>query len=104
MPNLLAALLLAAAPPAVVLPEYTVRNDTPRAFTCGLRRYGRSVIDRFVLRAGAEWRQADATAKPRILYCDSQIVTQRYRMQPGVRYALVVSGRTGRVMLRPQRD
>lgn len=90
----------AAVPAAAVAEgEYAVRNATPRAYTCGLRREDRSVIDRFVLKAGEEWRQSAHSGGERVLLCDSWVVTPRWRMRPGVRYQLVEEPRTGRVIL-----
>ena len=66
-----ASLFLAAAPlPALAEGHYVVRNDTSRALTCGLRRENRSVIDRFVIRSGQEWRQTSASDGMRVLLCD----------------------------------
>ena len=97
-----ASLVLAVAPlPALAEGHYFVRNDTSRAFTCGLRRENRSVIDRFVIRSGEEWRQTSAGNGRRVLLCDSHKITPRYPMQAGILYALVEDSRTGRIVLRP---
>ena len=97
---LVVALTAVAAPTAAAAEgQYTVRNETPRAYTCGLRREDRSVIDRFVLKAGDEWRQSAASNGERVLLCDSWVVTPRWRMRSGVDYRLVEEPRTGRVVL-----
>jgi hypothetical protein len=96
------ASLLAAAPdaPAPAEDVYYVRNETPRAFTCGLRREPNRKIHRFVLRSGHDHAQALTGGRVRSLLCDSQArVTQRFRMRSGVRYTLVVHD--GLVVLRP---
>ena len=62
------SLLVAAAPlPALAEGHYSVRNDTSRTFTCGLRRERRTVIDRFVIRSGEEWGQTSDGNGTRIL-------------------------------------
>jgi hypothetical protein len=94
------ALVSTAAPAAAWAEgEYAVRNTTARAYTCGLRREDRSIIDRFVLQAGEEWRQTARDEGERVLLCDSWVVTPRWRMRSGVRYELVEEPRTGRVVL-----
>lgn len=96
----LASLFAAAAPaPALAQDVYYVRNETPRAFTCGLRRpHGK--IDRFVLRSGQDWTQTTAGGRGRTLLCDSRpLHTQHFRMRSGVRYALV--DHEGEILLRP---
>src|SRR5262245_30328322 len=96
-----ASLSLAVAPlPALAEGQYLVRNDTSRAFTCGLRRENRSVIDRFVIRAGGEWRQTSTSNGMRVLLCDSYKITQRYPMRSGISYSLIEDERTGRIVLR----
>ena len=97
----LVAVLLAVSPaPALSEGNYSVRNGTSRAFSCGLRHERRSAIDRFVLRAGGEWIQTAERDGPRTLLCDSYKFTQRWQMRSGVPYALVEDRRTGRVVLR----
>jgi hypothetical protein len=94
--SLLAAMPAAPAPAGDV---YYVRNETPRAFTCGLRREPNRKIYRFVLRSGHDHVQALSGGRERSLLCDSQArVTQRFRMRSGIRYALVVDD--GLVVLR----
>ena len=95
------AVAATAAVPVAVLAEgeYAVRNATARTYTCGLRREDRSVIDRFVLKAGEEWRQNVPSSGERVLLCDSWVVTPRWRVRSGVRYQLVEEPRTGRVIL-----
>lgn len=94
------ALSLSAAWPAPSAAEglYLVHNATTRTFTCGVRREGRSVIDRFVIRAGEEWRQTTPGSGRRSLLCDSSKITPRFRMRSGIHYDLVEEGRTGRVV------
>ena len=98
----LAALMLAPVP-AAAEEAYSVRNLAGRAFSCGLLRERRSVIDRFLLLSGAEWRQVVPRAGERVLLCDSHQLTPRYPMRSGVAYALIVDPRTGRIVLRPLR-
>ncbi len=98
---IVAAAVTAAAPlPAIAEGNYSVRNEAGRALTCGLRHERRSVIDRFVLRSGGEWRQTAQRSGPRTLLCDSYKFTQRWEMRSGVAYALEEDRRTGRVVLR----
>jgi hypothetical protein len=94
-----AALLGAWQAPVLAEGHYVVRNATSRAFTCGVRREGRSVIDRFVIRAGEEWRQTTRGAGRRSLLCDSYKFTPRFRMWSGIRYDLVGDPHSGRVVL-----
>jgi hypothetical protein len=91
--------VLAWPSPAFAEVHYSVRNDTPRAFTCGLMREDRSVIDRFVIASGEEWRQTTPGGGTRELLCDAATITPRWRMQPGVRYRLTEDPRTGRIVL-----
>jgi hypothetical protein len=88
-----------AAPPAAASAQdsYHVRNDTGRSLTCGLRRH--RVVDRFVLVRGTEMTRTAIGGNRRTLLCDSAIVTQRFRIWPGIRYALVSI--EGEVMLQP---
>ena len=96
----LAAVLLAAGPaPALSEGNYTVRNGTGRALTCGLRHERRSVIDRFVLLSGAEWNQTSRRDGRRVLLCDSAKITQRWQMHSGHSYILTYD-REGYVVLR----
>ena len=99
---LAAALFAAASAPAFSEGNYSVRNGTSRAFTCGLRHERRSVIDRFVLRSGEEWSQTSARDGQRTLLCDSWKFTDRWRMRSGIPYRLEEDRRTGRVVLREQ--
>ena len=99
---LAAALFAASAAPALSEGNYSVRNGTSRAFTCGLRHERRSVIDRFVLRSGDEWSQETVRDGPRVLLCDSWKITDRWQMRSGVAYRLEEDRRTGRVVLREQ--
>lgn len=94
-----AALLAAPSAPALAEGNYTVRNDTGRALTCGLRQERRSIIDRFVLRSNAEWSQTSRRDGPRVLLCDSAKITQRWRVHSGRHYVLT-HDREGYVVLR----
>ena len=97
-----AAAVALAAPAAVAVAgegEYSVRNETSRAYTCGLRREDRSVIDRFVIKSGEEFRRSARGDGYRVLLCDSWVVTPRWRMRAGVSYQLIEEPRTGRVVL-----
>lgn len=84
-------LAAAAAPaPTAAQDNYHVRNDTGRSLTCGLRRDPRRIVDRFVLVRGTEATRPARGGRGRSLLCDSQALhTQRFRMLPGIRYALV---------------
>ncbi len=96
----LAAVLVAASPaPALSEGNYSVRNDTGRALTCGLRHERRSVIERFVLRSGGEWNQRSRRDGRRTLLCDSAKITQRWEMHSGRNYVLT-HDREGYVVLR----
>lgn len=94
-----AMLLAASAAPALAEGNYSVRNDTGRALTCGLRHDRRSRIDRFLLRSGAEWTQASRGDRPRVLLCDSAKITQRWELHSGRHYVLT-HDREGYVVLR----
>jgi hypothetical protein len=86
----IASMLVAASPaPALAQDNYYVRNDAGRTFTCGLRRDPNRKVDRFVLRRGTEATRTATGGRQRTLLCDTAPVTQRYRMRPGIRYALV---------------
>ena len=86
--TLLTATTAPAAAPAQDI--YYVRNDTGRSLTCGLRRDPRRRVDRFVLVRGTEAARPARGGRGRSLLCDTQSIhTQRFRMLPGIRYALV---------------
>jgi hypothetical protein len=91
-------MLVAVPSTALAEGNYSVRNGTSRAFTCGLRHERRSVIDRFLLRSGGEWRQTGRRDGTRTLLCDSAKVTQRWHMNSGQNY--VLTDDRGRVVLR----
>jgi hypothetical protein len=93
------AAVAAASAPALADGNYSVRNDTGRALTCGLRQERRSAIDRFLLRSGAEWNQTSRRDGPRVLLCDSAKITQRWEMHSGRHYVLTYD-REGYVVLR----
>ena len=98
--GIVAAVLAAVASPALAEGRYSVRNETGRTFSCGLRHETRSLIERFVLRNGAEWTNSSAGEGERILLCDSWKFTQRWRMRPGVPYVLANDPHSGFVVLR----
>jgi len=98
--TLLGATAAGLPAPTAAESRYVVRNDTSRAFTCGLRREGRSVLDRFVIRSGERWEQVSERDGRRSLLCDSQTLTPQWRVYPGLLYRLVEDSRTGRVVLR----
>ena len=87
---LIASLAIAAMPaPALAAGDYSVRNETRHGLSCGLRREGRSAMDRFVLPPGGEWRQATEGEGVRTLICPEGRIQPPLRMRSGVRYALV---------------
>ena len=97
-----ASLFLAAAPlPALAEGHYVVRNDTSRAFTCGLRRENRSVIAplRDPIRTGmaADVRQRWHAGPARATRQDHAALSDAV----GHSYSLVEDARTGRIVLRP---
>lgn len=99
---ILEAILVSVATPAPDASAYLLRNETPRTFTCGLRRRHRTVVDRFVIRPGDEWRQPTRLMSARLLQCDGQIPTPRWRMRPGVGYRLL-EDEMRRLLLVPER-
>ena len=100
---MMAVAALAAFAPAAAAAEgrYSVRNEVGRTFTCGLKRENRSVIDRFLLRPGDEWRQTSPDDGTRILLCDAYMITPQYPMREGVAYRLIEDERTGLIVLQP---
>lgn len=97
---IIAPVIAAATPgPAESQDRFSVRNDAGRAFSCGLRHVGRTAIERFVLHSGEEWHRPARGDDPRTLHCDSYKITDRWIMEPGVAYRLVVDQDTGRVVL-----
>jgi len=101
---ILEAILVSVATPTPTsdASAYLLRNETPRTFTCGLRRRHRTVVDRFVIRPGDEWRQPTTRTAARLLQCDGQIPTPRWRMRPGVGYRLQ-EDEMRRLLLVPER-
>src|SRR5687767_14111478 len=93
---------LAAAGAAVAQPAgatFSVRNDTGRVMSCGVRKAGNTVADEVVLRPGSEWRQTYAKPKPRYFRCvDAAPVW--YFMKAGIRYRLAPT-RDGLIVLAP---
>lgn len=91
------------APPAALddTGSYVLRNDTSRAFTCGLRRRHRTIVDRFVIRQGEEWRHRASREGVRMLQCDGQIPTPRWRVRSGFGYRLVEDAQSRRLLLLP---
>ena len=96
----LAAILLPAPALAQGQGNYHVRNDTRVTLDCGLRRERGSMMERFTLRPGGEWRSAEGGSRPRLLLCDTGGVPPRFQLQPGARNALVEAG-SGRLVLTP---
>ena len=93
-----AALAFAAIPTHSIAQDqgnYTVRNDTRMSLSCGLRRARGSTMERFALAPGAEWRSDEAGGRPRILICDAGEIIPRFRLMPGIRYAVVDAPRSG---------
>jgi hypothetical protein len=87
----IAALLLAgAATPAAALAggTYYVRNDTPRALSCGVRLPGSEATVRVALRPGAEWSQTTERDATRTLICYVGPRRLTFRMASGQRYSL----------------
>jgi len=94
-PLLIAAVALtgAAAPaPAFAGGTYYIRNDTPRALTCGIRRPRSEVTIPVALRPGAEWTQNTERSDTRTLICYVGARRSTFRVESGVRYALHEDG------------
>jgi len=91
----LAAALLPAPAYAQSQGNYHVRNDTRITLDCGLRRERGSMMERFTLRPGGEWRSAEGGNRPRLLLCDAGGVPPRFQLRPGARNALVEGARGG---------
>lgn len=91
----LAASLLPAPALAQGQGNYHVRNDTRMTLDCGLRRERGSLMERFTLRPGGEWRSTQGGSRPRLLLCDTGSVPPRFQLQPGARNALVEGTRGG---------
>jgi len=98
---ILAVALAAAAVPVAALAEgaYSIRNDTRRPLTCGLRRERSEAVDRLALRVGREWTQTTARDGPRTLICYDGPVRATFRLRSGVRYSLA-EGPRGALWLR----
>jgi hypothetical protein len=94
----LAASLLPAPALAQGQGNYHVRNNTRMTLDCGLRRERGSLMERFTLRPGGEWRSAEGGNRPRLLLCDTGSVPPRFQLQPGARNALVEGARGGLVL------
>ena len=89
---LIACLLLAGAPtPAAAFADgaYYVRNDTPRAQSCGVRRAGTQAAVRVVLPRGGEWSQPAGRDTSRVLVCYTGVHRNTFPIQAGLRYALI---------------
>jgi hypothetical protein len=96
VPLLATAASLSAQAPAES--SYYVRNETSRTFSCGMRREPQRRVHRFLLRRGSDYHHQGSDGEMRTLLCDTRHPTQRFRMRPGTRYALVE--RAGYVTLR----
>ena len=68
--------------------QYSVRNESGRAVTCGIRNKGSSAIDDFTLRAGAVWTKAYSKTKTRLLLCEGA-ASKWQAIDPGRSYRVV---------------
>lgn len=85
------AALLPALPAAAAAqdqPLYSVRNDTARVLTCGVRRAGSSAIDSFTVRAGQMWTGSYSGSKSRLILCEGPM-SRWQAMAPGQSYRLI---------------
>ena len=85
-----AAALLFALPSAAAgndQPQYSARNDTSRALTCGVRRAGSSAIDSFTIRAGEMWTGSYSGSKTRLMKCEGML-SRWHPLTPGQSYRL----------------
>jgi hypothetical protein len=71
--------------------QYSIRNDSGRAVTCGIRNKGSSAIDDFTLKAGAVWTKAYSNTKARLLLCEGTASTWQ-AIDPGRSYRVVKAG------------
>jgi hypothetical protein len=87
---LIAAAVLAGAtaPAAALAGTYHVRNDTPRAQSCGIRRPSTQVMVRVVIPRGGEWRQTYARDEGRILVCYTGTNRNTFLLEAGQHYSL----------------
>jgi hypothetical protein len=97
---LAAGSLFAAGAPAAAQARYSIRNDTPVPYTCGLKRHNSMTLERFLLPPGGEWSIEAATPRIRTLRCDTFRFTPRYYMRPNVRYNLEMDPHDGRIVMR----
>ena len=84
------AALLSALPAVAAAgdqPQYSARNDTSRALTCGVRRAGSSAIDSFTIRAGEMWTGSYSGSKARLMKCEG-ILSRWHEIAPGQSYRL----------------
>jgi hypothetical protein len=81
--------------------HYSVRNRTPRTFTCTLRPEHGRFFEWFVLRPGGEWSQSSRTSGPRRLSCDDQTPSTAFWMRANQDYELYERGRARVLSLRP---
>jgi hypothetical protein len=100
---ILAAMLAAIVTPAPSIAQtqgnYFVRNDTRAILSCGLRRAHGTMMDRFLIDPGAEWRSDRRGNAPRTLICEVGQILPHFRLRPGVRY-VVADGNAGTIVLR----
>jgi hypothetical protein len=68
--------------------QYSVRNESGRAVTCGIRNKGSSAIDDFIIKAGAVWTKAYSSTKTRLLLCEGDASTWQV-IDPGRSYRVV---------------
>ncbi len=87
---IVAAALAGASTPAAAFAggAYYVRNDSPRAQSCGVRRLSTQVTVRVVLPRGGEWSQPAGRETIRILVCYTGVHSNTFELRAGLRYAL----------------
>jgi hypothetical protein len=103
MPRLLlaAAVRAAATAPATARAgTYYVRNDTPRAQSCGMRRPSTQVAVRVVIPRGREWSRTYERDAARVLVCYTGPNRNTFLLEAGRHYSLR-EGRDGILRLRP---
>ena len=95
-------MLLSALPTAAAEDQgqYSVRNDTRRPLTCGVRRQGSSAIDSFTIRAGESWTGSYSGSKARLILCEGTM-SRWQPMTPGQPYRLVAPGNDDRIVAQP---
>jgi hypothetical protein len=91
---LIAAAMLAGAtlPAAAFAGTYYVRNDSPRAQSCGIRRPSTQVMVRVIIPRGGEWRQTYERDEGRVLVCYTGPNRNTFLLEAGQRYSLREDG------------